>query len=609
MTYLGESHYYAYSSNTVTISSPPTGIQQNDFMVALVARDGNASNPTATPSNWVKIGGTHDVGALDYVTLWIKPAGASEAGPYVWTFSVAAKCEAVICAWRDIYNLLYTTIDVSDVVYSTSDTIARAASYSVTRAKSTLINSAAFYYSASSGSFAPPSSPVAFTEDYDSGHVDDDLWLTMASAIWNSSGATGDMDFTMNVSNANKHAFSIAVPPMPYISSITGGTIINMDDTGIQINGFGWGFTGVEVWIANDTAWATATKKIQQVVVSQTENTITYNNVIGDIPEGDCWLFVKTSAGQYSLVGFGISRYYRPVIFSVEPYIISDSKIGVLINGAHFGSGMPVLTLRQNIDGTGFSVAQTITNITADQITFTVSKVLFSSYQQAYAFIYTNEGRINSIGGAFVFDGAKDVYSNAISVNLSTAHGQLKQLARLSSVDVLDVYKIRLHFNNRMTLNGALSNTINYNIIPVTPGAVKPYIESVVIPDVYEPSYIDLIVTEMTNAKTYNVVVSPYGPVDINGLRIDENYNELPFTSIGIIPTIKHITSISSTRIDVKFSEKMKYNSAIIDSNQYKADNGLEILSVLSFTEDTVCLATSEQNPNTLYTLTIGVAP
>jgi hypothetical protein len=193
-----------------------------------------------------------------------------------------------------------------------------------------------------------------------------------------------------------------------------------------------------------------------------------------------------------------------------------------------------------------------------------------------------------------------------ISLCTSDIYGEIVNLVKVSYADMLEINKLRIYFDDKMKKDSNLSNAIYYSILPITPGAVTPYISEILLPDVNNPVYVDLITSEMTDAATYQVIVSAYGPTSINDLRIDEYYNSKTFLAIGNIPTIKQIVVVSSNRIDVVFTEIMKYNSAIKNPTKYTFNNGLLVLSVLEVDSDTVKLVTSEQTTGVLYTLTVN---
>ena len=198
------------------------------------------------------------------------------------------------------------------------------------------------------------------------------------------------------------------------------------------------------------------------------------------------------------------------------------------------------------------------------------------------------------------------VNTNGVCTISNENYGKLVVLTKVLSAAMSRVGEVKIEFNRKMRKNTLLVDPYYYALTPITPGAVTPYINSISTPDVINPSYVTLDVSGMTNGATYKATVAKYGPSDIDGLYIDELFNNQDFSAIGEIPTIKQITAISETIIDVKFTKNMKYNPAIRDVSKYTANGGLSIISILEVSEDTVKLVTSEQSPGVLYTLSIS---
>lgn len=199
-----------------------------------------------------------------------------------------------------------------------------------------------------------------------------------------------------------------------------------------------------------------------------------------------------------------------------------------------------------------------------------------------------------------------DRYIYGLSEDNSESLGKLVKLVKLESVELISAYKLRIHFDRPMKINDALSDTIYYTITPFSFGGVTPYISGILLPNVLYPTYVDLIISEMTGELYYFVTVNIDGPIDTNDLRMDEYYNTLEFESVAVNPTVKHIEVISDTRLDVVFTENMTLNDSIRDPSNYTFDNGLIAISILDVTGDVVKLVTSMQISNVLYTLTVS---
>jgi hypothetical protein len=193
-----------------------------------------------------------------------------------------------------------------------------------------------------------------------------------------------------------------------------------------------------------------------------------------------------------------------------------------------------------------------------------------------------------------------------LSETIATATGQLVTLVKITNAEVISSNKLRVYFDRNMKNDDNLVNRLFYTIIPITSGAVNCYVSEVKIPYVAYPEYVDLITSEMTDSASYTVYVDTDGPTDLENTPVDPDNNDQTFVAEGIIPTIDKIIAVSENQIDVVFSENMKINSAIMNTSKYSFDNGLSVLSVISAIGDTVSLATSEQTPGIIYTLTVN---
>lgn len=198
------------------------------------------------------------------------------------------------------------------------------------------------------------------------------------------------------------------------------------------------------------------------------------------------------------------------------------------------------------------------------------------------------------------------VDSYGLSEFVTAALGRLVELVEVISADMTVAGKIRVNFDRGMKKDAKITERLYYIISTSSPGAVTPYVNEVIVPDVAAPEYVDLLTSEHTDGATYDVVVYENGPVDVDDLRVDETRNSQSYTGIGIIPVVDSVVAISENRIDVIFSENMTLNDDIKNPAKYSFDNGLSVLSVLEVMADTVKLVTSDQVPGTLYTLTVN---
>lgn len=176
-------------------------------------------------------------------------------------------------------------------------------------------------------------------------------------------------------------------------------------------------------------------------------------------------------------------------------------------------------------------------------------------------------------------------------------------LPTVSSAEVIGGDTIRVSFSEPMRKDALLSLPANYLFTPVTAGAAQLFFDSVSVPDLDDPTYVDIEVSEMTNGATYDVTVN--GPTDkaFNPIGAPATAS---FTGEGANPYIESVIPVSKNRVDVVFSEAMLDNADINDPTKYTWNYGLTTLAVLEVTTaGVVKLSTSDQHPGTLYTLTV----
>ncbi len=184
------------------------------------------------------------------------------------------------------------------------------------------------------------------------------------------------------------------------------------------------------------------------------------------------------------------------------------------------------------------------------------------------------------------------------------------QLAKKVIVKTVTMYtgKIRVVFDRPMKKNNALLNVNNYTIIPSSLDYVTPVINSITTENVTNPSWIDLNCSEhtYTGAANYQLDID-YNEniVDLYDVPIDPATASKTYIGIGAVPTISSITAISKNLISVKFSEAMLDEKTIRDPNRYTFDNGLTTVGIFSLDGDELIIITSDQQPGTLYTMTV----
>lgn len=205
--------HYNNASSAAAVVPKPAGTVADDLMWAFLKSVNGA--PTSAPSGWVYVADTDEAGSGSNFSLYYKVAGGSEPADYTWNFAVAGRLGGTIPTYRDGFNIS-TPLDVfSDTAYTVSNTISRAAGMTVTAPNSPLI----FFggtHSSAEDTFTPPTNPTAFAEDVDAGAGTGGtsrFSREIASVVWTGSGATGNMDATINVTTTTKHAFAVALNP------------------------------------------------------------------------------------------------------------------------------------------------------------------------------------------------------------------------------------------------------------------------------------------------------------------------------------------------------------------------------------------------------------
>lgn len=202
------------------------------------------------------------------------------------------------------------------------------------------------------------------------------------------------------------------------------------------------------------------------------------------------------------------------------------------------------------------------------------------------------------------------VLGKGLSGPSADVKGKLSQLVELDSVTVINSTKVRFAFDRPMLKDSKLLDGNNYEVKPLTSYGVAVYVQEVQPENEPEPTYVDLVITEMTDSTLYEGEVRVVaGPTDPEGTPMDPSANFDFFTGVGVAPLISSVVAVGVNRADVIFDENMEDNSAIRDKNNYAFDNGLSVVSVLDVVGDTVKLVTSDQMEGVLYTLTITNPP
>lgn len=175
--------------------------------------------------------------------------------------------------------------------------------------------------------------------------------------------------------------------------------------------------------------------------------------------------------------------------------------------------------------------------------------------------------------------------------------------AKIKKVTPITPTKLRVEFGGKTIINSALVDPGSYIISTVTPGAANVVINFVELPfGQSNPSYVEIETSEHTDNNEYNLSISE----DIIGYEIDfSKWYDVNYIGLGESPTVSLVLATAKDQVYVYFSENMKDNSSIRDTNNYIWDGGLQTLEVESVLGNIVVLKTSVQSEGTLYNLTI----
>lgn len=215
---LRSTNEYNSSSSGSGVVNLPTGTVDGDLQFFVSSH--RVSYSTASPSGLTLLAQGNGGANLGWFELWVRVA-SSEPSTYTWTYATNERVRILALTYIGGFFDTTTPVDVvSNTGYGTNNTTARAGSMTVTNA-----NSALFFFAnvfrTSAVTVTPPTVPTTFTDDYDGGSTNPDMWNEVASCQWSGSGATGNMDGTISVSIASKAMFAVAINPA------TGGSTVN----------------------------------------------------------------------------------------------------------------------------------------------------------------------------------------------------------------------------------------------------------------------------------------------------------------------------------------------------------------------------------------------
>lgn len=219
-------------------ANKPAGTIDGDIMFALVTHR-LLEAPNSVPAGWTLAGSNQftSIAAVAFDTRLYWKVAAAEGASYTWAWATTGRNMVTITTYRGGFDPGNPIDVVSNTLYNVVNTTTRAASMNVTSANSTLLFFGWNHMNPIVGgeTFAPPTIPSAWTENVD-------YWdmvilrfgRTVAKLEWTGSGATGNMDAISSPSTDEKHAFAVALRPMPSIT-VTGYT--NSTETALNYAG------------------------------------------------------------------------------------------------------------------------------------------------------------------------------------------------------------------------------------------------------------------------------------------------------------------------------------------------------------------------------------
>jgi hypothetical protein len=193
-----DSDSYTYS----VYPAVPAGVQDGDLLVAFVG--GVAADTSA--SGWTYLGGISEFRGFFKVAN-------SESGTYTFNQVVQGPLRAQVVAYRGGFDTSDPIDANSSAVYGYNNDVLKGGTVSPTLSQDETLIFFGGCYQTSAVTFSTPTSPIAFTEDVDTGDTTGDMWCFFAHGTWYVDGASGDIDSTMSVSTPNKQAFVLALNP------------------------------------------------------------------------------------------------------------------------------------------------------------------------------------------------------------------------------------------------------------------------------------------------------------------------------------------------------------------------------------------------------------
>jgi len=211
-----ETYADAEATADLTVTKPTDTVDGDILFTFVMWRTTAGATIDGVPAGWTKVADYVDGGNIDKYAVYYKIA-SSEGANYAWSLTASSKFRVVCSCYTSGDFDPADPIDVvSNTAYRTSNFNVVAASMSVSTANSPLIIFAGMYTTETGGTFTKPTTPTdTWVEDDDSENANSDFHGEICSMIWTGSGATGTMTAVNLKSTDRKHAFAVALNPLP----------------------------------------------------------------------------------------------------------------------------------------------------------------------------------------------------------------------------------------------------------------------------------------------------------------------------------------------------------------------------------------------------------
>jgi hypothetical protein len=195
--------------------------------------------------------------------------------------------------------------------------------------------------------------------------------------------------------------------------------------------------------------------------------------------------------------------------------------------------------------------------------------------------------------------GPTDLAGNPVSASLNTANFTgLGSSPQVVAALPIGSNLVRVFFSEAMLNDAALVLAGNY---------VFDNGLTTVSVSVNDATSVDVTASEMVTNVLYTVVVAtPGGPTDLGSNPLLAGSNSISFLGSGANPIVQSVTALSSTSIEVVFSESMSNDAGLTSLGNYSMTGGLSGLAVVPTNATTVQIAVVEMKEGEAYTLTVS---